>query len=261
MSNPNAEIIGKPVKDMYGSLVGTTVGTLTDIDGSVHTVGVDCGHSGLMQIPYSQLVVQDNVIIFIPKWRLNSQKMLREKGMTLRRLGAIIDIVSDNDEMKEDASLVHAKYRAKLNSFEPMRREIDADLNSRLSQLDEQIKAIKIIVFDARIQSKSGEMAETAFSTVCEQTKNLEEHMQNEISEIKRVQQRLDDLDTEVEQTLCAQTSESVPKAETTLPKVPTYVAMPEPPESMAPQQAQTPTAETQSIPEESDWMARMRAQ
>ena len=187
MSNPNAEIIGKPVKDMYGSLVGTTVGTLTDIDGSVHTVGVDCGHSGLMQIPYSQLVVQDNVIIFIPKWRLNSQKMLREKGMTLRRLGAIIDIVSDNDEMKEDASLVHAKYRAKLNSFEPMRREIDADLNSRLSQLDEQIKAIKIIVFDARIQSKSGEMAETAFSTVCEQTKNLEEHMQNEISEIKRV--------------------------------------------------------------------------
>ena len=30
MSNPNAEIIGKPVKDMYGSLVGTTVGTLTD---------------------------------------------------------------------------------------------------------------------------------------------------------------------------------------------------------------------------------------
>ena len=214
MSNPNAEIIGKPVKDMYGSLVGTTVGTLTDIDGSVHTVGVDCGHSGLMQIPYSQLVVQDNVIIFIPKWRLNSQKMLREKGMTLRRLGAIIDIVSDNDEMKEDASLVHAKYRAKLNSFEPMRREIDADLNSRLSQLDEQIKAIKIIVFDARIQSKSGEMAETAFSTVCEQTKNLEEHMQNEISEIKRV---LDDLDTEVEQTLCAQSA--VPKAETTLPK------------------------------------------
>ena len=40
MSNPNAEIIGKPVKDMYGSLVGTTVGTLTDIDGSVHTVGL-----------------------------------------------------------------------------------------------------------------------------------------------------------------------------------------------------------------------------
>ena len=29
MSNPNAEIIGKPLKDMYGSLVGTTVGTLS----------------------------------------------------------------------------------------------------------------------------------------------------------------------------------------------------------------------------------------
>ncbi len=261
MSNHNAEIIGKSVKDMYGSIMGTTVGTLTDIDGSVHTVGVDCGHSGLMQIPYSQLVVQDDVIIFIPKWRLDSQKMLREKGMTLRRLRAIIDIVSDNDEMKEDASLVHAKYRTKITSFESMHREIDADLNSRLSQLDEQLKAVKVIVFDARIQSKSGEMAETAFSTVCEQTKSLEEHMQNEISEIKRVQQRLENLDTEVEQTLCAQPGESVPEAETTLPKVPMNVTMPEPPESTTPQQAQTPTADTQHIPTESDWLARMRAQ
>ena len=261
MSNLNAEIIGKSVKDMYGSIMGTTVGTLTDIDGSVHTVGVDCGHSGLMQIPYSQLVVQDDVVIFIPKWRLDSQKMLREKGMTLRRLRAIIDIVSDNDDMKEDASLVHAKYRTKINSFESMCREIDADLNSRLSQLDEQLKAVKIIVFDARIQSKSGEMAETVFSTVCEQTQSLEEHMQNEISEIKRVQQRLENLDTEVEQTLCAQPGESVPEAETTLPKVPIHVTMPEPPESITPQQAQTPTADTQHIPTESDWLARMRAQ
>ncbi|MDI1496129.1 MAG: hypothetical protein K8823_1437 [Cenarchaeum symbiont of Oopsacas minuta] len=261
MSNHNAEIIGKPVKDMYGSQIGTTVGTLTDIDGSVHTVGIDCGHSGLMQVSYSQLVVQDDVIVFIPKWRLDSQKMLREKGMTLRRLRALIDIVSENDDMRDDASIVHATYRAKLDSFESTHREIDADLNARLSQLNEQLDAVKIIVFDARIQSKSGEMTDTAFSTVSEQTNSLKEHIKNEISEIKRIQQRLADLETEVEQTLCAQTKDAVLEEQTTLPKVPMHVTMPEPPDPTTRQQVQTPTAEMQAISKESDWLSRMRAQ
>lgn len=39
MSENDASIIGRQVKDMYGSLVGKVLGTLTGIDGSVQTVG------------------------------------------------------------------------------------------------------------------------------------------------------------------------------------------------------------------------------
>ena len=35
-------IVGRQVKDMYGTLVGKVLGTITDIDGSIQTVGVDC---------------------------------------------------------------------------------------------------------------------------------------------------------------------------------------------------------------------------
>jgi hypothetical protein len=86
MSNDETEIIGKKVKDMYGTHLGKVVGTITDIDGSIQTVGIDCGSEGLRQIPFDQLVVQNDVVIFIPKWRLDSQRLLREKGLTLRRL-------------------------------------------------------------------------------------------------------------------------------------------------------------------------------
>jgi len=58
MTHDETEIIGKNVKDMYGTFMGKVAGTLTDIDGSIQSVGIDCGSQGLQQIPYEQLVVQ-----------------------------------------------------------------------------------------------------------------------------------------------------------------------------------------------------------
>jgi hypothetical protein len=86
MTQDDIEIIGKNVKDMYGTFMGKVAGTITDIDGSIQSVGVDCGSQGLQQIQYEQLVVQGDVVIFIPKWRLDSQRLIREKQLTLRRL-------------------------------------------------------------------------------------------------------------------------------------------------------------------------------
>ena len=37
MSESDAVIIGKPVKDMYGAPMGKILGTTTDIDGSTQT--------------------------------------------------------------------------------------------------------------------------------------------------------------------------------------------------------------------------------
>ena len=123
MTNDDIEIIGKNVKDMYGTFMGKVVGTITDIDGSIQSVGIDCGSQGLQQIQFDQLVSQDGVVIFIPKWRLDSQRLIREKQLTLRRLKALIDIVSDNDDMKEDAEIIHEKYKSKLVTLDETESE------------------------------------------------------------------------------------------------------------------------------------------
>ena len=90
MSKDEVSIIGKPVKDMYGTTIGNVLGTLTHIDGCIQTVGVDCGSEGLKQIPYDQIVLQGDVVIYIPGWRIDAQKILREKRLTLKRLKALI---------------------------------------------------------------------------------------------------------------------------------------------------------------------------
>ena len=288
MSNDDMEIIGKSVKDMYGTSMGKVIGTITDIDGSIQTVGVDCGSQGLQQIPFEQLVAQGEVVIFIPKWRLESQRLLREKGLTLRRLKALMDIVSENDEMKDDAAIINDKYKSQLITFAEAEKEINTKLEVRLGELDEQMKAVKMLVFDAKVQFKSNEISESMFESVKTHTTDLIEHITHENAEISNVQRRIVDLNMEVQQALEAPPKHLQDSAvsyldvqsevESKLPEAPTQVPIPEPPESEPepettapfpePPQPVTPTT-AESTPETSqeqpseqpDWLTRMEAQ
>ena len=200
MTHDDIEIIGKNVKDMYGTFMGKVVGTITDIDGSIQSVGVDCGSQGLEQIQYEQLVVQKDVVIFIPKWRLDSQRLIREKQLTLRRLKALIDIVSENDDMKADAEIIHEKYKSKLVSLNETENQIKAKFEARLTELEEQMKSAKMLLFDAKVQFKSNEISEATFETVKSCTTEVIEHITHETAEISNVKSRIADLELEVQE-------------------------------------------------------------
>ena len=179
---------------MYGTFMGKIIGTTTDIDGSIQTVGIDCGSYGLKQIQFEQLVIQDDIIIFIPRWRLDAQRLIREKGLTLRRLKALIDIVTENNEMKDDAEIIHEKYKSKLMMLDETEKQINDKLDSRSLELSEQIKSLKIFLFDAKVQYKSNEISTTVFESINLYTKDLMEHINHESLEISNIKNRLNNL-------------------------------------------------------------------
>ncbi len=277
MTHGDIDIIGKNVKDMYGTFMGKVIGTITDIDGSIQSVGVDCGSQGLQQIQYEQLVVQGNVVIFIPKWRLDSQRLLREKQLTLRRLKALIDIVSENDDMKADAEIIHEKYKSKLASLDEAERQIKAKLEERLTELDEQLKSAKMLLFDAKVQYKSNEISDNTFETVKTCSAELIGHVTSETAEISNVKRRIADLDAEVlnitappqkplqESAVSYLGNSESRQIQSILPEAPTEPvtyssAVPFTAESLPipepPKQVKTATSNN-----EDDWLARMEAQ
>ena len=292
MTNNDTEIIGKNVKDMYGTFMGKVIGTLTEIDGSIQSVGIDCGSQGLQQIQYEQLVVQGETVIFIPKWRLDSQRLIREKQLTLRRLGALMDIVSENDDMKADAEIIHEKYKSKLASLDEMECEIKSKLEERLIELDTQMKSAKMLSFDAKVQFKSNEISEATFETVKSCTTEVINHVTHEQSEISNVKSRITDLELEVQKitTLAEvdiqesavsylETNEPQQVVQTILPEAPTQPIVtpsepieaqvspiPEPPTASEvtftfPDPPQQVKSETSKDDNDNDWLARMEAQ
>ena len=289
MTKNEADIIGRQVKDMYGTLVGKVLGTLTDIDGSVQTVGVDCGSEGLKQIQYEQLVLQEDVVIYIPKWRLQAQKFLREKGLTIRRINALEDIVSENGEMKDDAEVIHNKYKSKLASLDQIESKIKTELLVRSGEIEDQEKVVKEILFDAKVQIKSEEITESTFGTIQTHANNILERFSHEKAEINKVQKRIDglslehseavenpkqyiqqsamtylDSSTDTQSQTFDQPMPTSPEPESTLPEPES--TLPEPPVECADSHIPVPTAnsndpDVSSHTDESDWLSRMESE
>jgi len=197
MSKDEISIIGKLVKDMYGTTIGNVLGTLTHIDGKIQTVGIDCGSEGLKQIPYERLVLQGDVVIYIPGWRIDAQKILREKRLTLSRLKALMGIISENDVMQSDADVIHDTYKTKLMDLDEAESKVRDELSTRLEELDSQEKIIKVMLFDAKVQFKSEEITDSTFETIQKHCNNLLERSSHERVEINNVQRRIEELSLE----------------------------------------------------------------
>ena len=273
MTKNGAVIIGRQVKDMYGTLVGKVLGTLTDIDGSIQTVGVDCGSEGLKQIQYEQLVLQEDIVIYIPKWRLQAQKFLREKGLTLRRINALADIVSENSEMKDDTEVIHNKYKSNLATLDQIESKIKSEFLVRLGEIEDQEKMVKEILFDAKVQIKSEEITESTFTTIQMHANNILERFSHEKAEIDKVQNRIDDLSLEHSESIenpkqyiqqSAMTyldsstgiqSQTFDQPMSTLPEPES--TLPEPPVECADSHTPVPTANSN----DPDWLSRMKSE
>ena len=191
MSELKLEFVSKKVKDMYGTFIGKVVGIITDIEGSIESISVDCGSSGIKNLPYEQLLVQGDYVIFIPRWRLDAQKLLREKSLTLKRIKALQEIVADNDNMKDDAELVYLKYEKRLDDLGENTKEIIERLHQRISEIDMESKRIKAVLFDAKLQYKSNEITEDIYQQITIHTNELIEHVNLEKTEINNIINKL----------------------------------------------------------------------
>lgn len=197
MSEEKLAFVGKQVKDIYGTYIGRVVGIITEIGGEIESVGVDCGSSGIKQLPYEQLVLQGDYVFFIPKWRLEAQKLIRQKSLTLKRIKALHEIVAENDGMKEDAELVSIKYDRKLKELDETEKAVADKLQARLAELDAEYKQVKAVLFDAKLQFRSNEMKEETYQQIKVNTDELIEHIDNERTEIGNVRGKLSSLTLE----------------------------------------------------------------
>jgi CdvA-like protein len=188
----------------------------------------------------------------------------------LRRIRALIDIVSENDDMKEDAELIHEKYKMKLLTLDESEKLIREKLEQRLAELDSQLKSIRMLRFDAKLQNKSNEISDAKYESVKTHTVEIIEHIEHEKSEIASIQRRVNDLS--VENLERAQSPKDVHSAAvsylgkvenppTSQPKTPVTagegVGNNNPPQSSAP----TPVAigaDGEEEPQDSDWLKRI---
>jgi len=128
---------------------------------------------------------------------MDAQKILKEKRLTLKRLKALMGIISENDATKSDADLIHDTYKTKLMELDEAESKVRDELSARLDELDGQENTVKVILFDAKVQFKSDEISDYVFESVKKQCNNLLERMSHERVEVNNVQRRIEELSLE----------------------------------------------------------------
>jgi hypothetical protein len=221
---------------------------------------------------------------------------LREKGLTVRRINALEDIVSENGQMKDDAEIIHNKYKSKLATLDQIESKIKSEFLVRLGEIEDQEKMVKEILFDAKVQIKSEEISEPTFETIKMNANNILERFSHEKDEIEKVQNRIDDLSLEHDESIenpkqyiqqsamtyldsstgtqsqtFDQPMSTSPEPESTLPEPESTLpepesTLPEPPVECADSHTPVPTANSNdtnvsSQPDESDWLSRMESE
>ena len=198
---------------------------------------------------------------------MDSQRLLKQKELVIRRLNALMEIVSDNDSMKADAEIIHEKYNTKLMTLQRTEYEINSELDNRVVEIEEQEKSVKVLLFDAKVQLKSNEISQGTFDHVQSETDEMLQHMKHEKDEIAKVKSRLANLS--LDDMIPSVSPSEMPG--TYLPQVPetdeTESRLPEPPGTETSEvshetQMMTipPQVESPAEPE-SDWIKRMNSQ
>jgi hypothetical protein len=145
----------------------------------------------LQKLSYEQLLVQGDYVIFIPKWRMEAQKLLRQKNLTLKRVKALENLVAENDLMKDDAEVLHLIYEKRLVDLESNEQDVVNTLNSRLRELEIQSTTIKTIIFDAKLQYRSNDIVEETYLQINTNSTELLDRIQLEKDEINSFLSRI----------------------------------------------------------------------
>ena len=83
-----------------------------------------------------------------------------------------------------------------------MNQKLRAELLVRLGEIEDQVKMVKEILFDAKVQIKSEEITEPTFTTIQMHANNILERFSHEKAEIDKVQNRIDDLSLEYNESI-----------------------------------------------------------
>jgi hypothetical protein len=126
------------------------------------------------------------------------------------------EIVSENDNMKDNAELAYLRYEKRLDKLNENTTDIVERLNQRVSELDGESKRIKAVLFDAKLQYKSNEITEEIYQQISLNTNDLLDHINLEKSEIKNIMNKFTQQTLENTVTSTSSTTEaSLPSSET----------------------------------------------
>ncbi|MBM3897351.1 MAG: hypothetical protein FJ358_02350 [Thaumarchaeota archaeon] len=176
--------MGKRVRDVYGRYVGFVVGINKDPFGDLRSIGVDSGERGLAEFPGQCVSADGDSLVLLPGWKVDADRFKRETLLVNNRLQGVEDLIKESEitqEEYQDFQKVYQGYRAKLDEI---KKVLDEKIKRRFQELDRELRDIKKLTTNVKLQFKSGEIDAESFRASLQYASVMKERVEKEKSDI-----------------------------------------------------------------------------
>ncbi len=176
--------VGKGVKDIYGTYVGSVLGVTTDTSGQLVSVGIDAGSDGFLELPKENIMVEEEYLVRIPKWKIDIDTFTKDTKVVQKRLHALEELEREAEISPEEYDSIAKVYKEKDANLKDAYSGITNALNEKAQQLDNHSKALRRFLTTLKVQYKSGEISSEYYTTSLNSLNGMNDRLQAEKAEI-----------------------------------------------------------------------------
>lgn len=192
-----SNLLSSSAKDMYGRFVGHVVGISYDTLGEVTAIQVEHGGGNLAEYPISQVSINKNFVVLIPKWKVENSIIQKEWTLTQKKIFALDNLLkSGKVSQRVYENLRKQEFEPVIKNLRKKREAILSDLKSRYDELKFQVRKFENSIANIELERMVGGMDDQIYKTSYDSIKSLLERAMSEKKDIEAVLEQLDHLDS-----------------------------------------------------------------
>ena len=183
-------------KDMYGRFVGRVIGISHDTMGDVAAIQVDHGGGSLAEYPITQVSINKNFVVLIPKWKVETNIIQKEWTLTQKKIFALDNLLKSGKVSQAVCeNLLKQEFEPVIKKLRKKREALLSDLNSRYDEIKFQIKKFENSIANIELERMVGGMDDQTYKTAYDSIKPLLESALSEKKDIEAALEQLVKLD------------------------------------------------------------------
>lgn len=183
-------------RDIYGRFLGQVVGISYDTMGDLTAIQVEHGGESLAEYPISQVSINKNFVVLIPKWKVDTDIIQKEWRMIQKKIFALDNLLKSGKVSKTVYQrLIKQEFEPLIRKLRKEREGVMSDIKCRYDELALKIGKFESSIANIELERMVGGMDDQTYKTCYQSIKPLLDSAVAERRDIKVVIERLNNLD------------------------------------------------------------------
>lgn len=158
--------LSKTVKDSYGRDVGQLICINPNTKNEVVSLELKLGDNSFAQFPVSHFKLEGNQLIFLYKWMIDSEDLIKEFTLLTKRMEALEGLLSKGEVSKEVYDELNNAFLKQYDGLKEKQETLIRELSKNLEDVTNSIKELNMALAVVKMQRILKEIDEETFKNI-----------------------------------------------------------------------------------------------